>query len=279
MATVKSYDTDGISFSHSVDEKPDDRRFPLHMHNNYEIYCFVSGKASYMVEGNIYDLRPGTVIIMRRSETHKLIVNGSERYERFSINFNPELLREQGAPNELFIPFTKRALGEKNLYRVEDVEHCRLLDMILKMYAECEMLSVENSLYINLCSMLSSIAAAFEHYPEDMTYSSQRDMDRELLNYINDNITRELSVEQISEYVHLSPTQLGRRFRELTGTTIYQYIISKRLILAQRQIAKGMSATQAAEVCGFGDYSCFYRMYKKKFGYSPTVYKKAVRHT
>ncbi len=278
MAVLRRYETDGISFSHSVDEKPNDRSFPLHMHNNYEIYCFVSGKASYMVEGNLYALRQGTVIIMRRSETHKLIVNGSGRYERFSVNFYPEMLRELGVPDSLFAPFTQRTLGEKNIYRPEDIEHCRLLDMILKMYAECQTLPTKDALYINLCAMLSSIAAAFEHYPEDIAYSSKRDMDRELLNYINDNITKELSVEKISEYVHLSPTQLGRRFRELTGTTVYQYIISKRLILAQRQIAKGKSAALAAEDCGFGDYSGFYRMYKKKFGCSPMAERKTIQH-
>ncbi len=276
MATLNKYIASGITFAHSVDEKPNDRSFPLHMHDYYELFCFVSGKASYMVEGNIYELRPGTVLIMRSMETHKLIVNGSERYERFTISFYPEALCARGFDKKLLAPFTRRALGEKNIYPASDFEHCRLLDMILKMNEECSRVSPENTLYHNLCSMLCAVAYAFESYPTGREYSTERDFDRELLNYINDNITNEVSIEGICDYVHMSPTQLVRKFKELTGTTPHQYIISKRLILAQRHMAKGKSAAEAAAESGFGDYSCFYRLYKRKFGTSPVEGKQNI---
>ncbi len=276
MAILQKYSAGGITLAHSVDEKPSDRSFPLHMHDNYEIYCFVSGKASYMVEGNIYELRPGTVLIMRSMETHKLIVNGGERYERFAVNFYPEALREKGIDKSLLVPFTGRQSGEKNIYHVSDIKTCRLLDIFMKMCEECKRLPTENVLFLNLCSMLCAVAYAFEDYPENRVYSTERDIDHELLNYINDNITKELSVDSICKYAHISPAQLGRKFKELTGMTVYQYILSKRLILAQRHIAKGKSAVLAAQESGFGDYSCFYRMYKKRYGCAPNDGKKTI---
>ncbi len=269
MSTRERYTARGINFSHSIDERPKDRDFPLHMHDNYELYCFVSGRASYMVEGNIYELRAGTVLIMRSSETHKLIVNGSERYERFTVTFYPEALCSNGFDKALLAPFTSRALGEKNIYSEEMFGDVSILQLLQKTCRECRVLPKETALYLNLSSMLCAVAYAFENYPTEKNYSHERDVQRELLNYINDNITSELSVNDIAEYIHISPTQLGRIFKELTGTTVYQYIISKRLILAQRYMAKGRSAAEAAEKSGFGDYSCFYRLYKKKFGCSP----------
>ncbi len=276
MATKNRYVASGINFSYSIDELPKDRDFPLHMHDNYELYCFVSGKASYMVEGNIYELRPGTVLIMRSSETHKLIVNGSERYERFTINFYPEVLCSKGFDKALLAPFTSRTLGEKNMYFEDMFGDVSILQLLRKTCRECSVLSNEAVLYLNLSSMLCAVAYAFENYPTEKNYSHERDVQRELLNYINDNITSELSVNDIAEYIHISPTHLGRIFKELTGTTVYQYIISKRLILAQRYMAKGRSAVEAAEKSGFGDYSCFYRMYKKRFGCAPNDGKKII---
>ncbi len=276
MAAISKYITAGITLSHSIDEKPSDRSFSLHMHDNYELYCFVSGKASYMVEGNIYELRPGTVLIMRSLETHKLIVNGGERYERFTVNFYPEALCQRGMSKGLLAPFTNRTTGEKNIYYPEDVKSLGLLDMFRKTIEECAVLQSDSALYFNLCSMLCAVACAFEKYPESRVYSTERDMDRALLNYINDNITKELSVESICRYAHISSTQLSRKFKELTGTTVYQYILSKRLVLAQRHIAKGKSVQLAAQESGFGDYSCFYRMYKKRYGCAPNDGKKTI---
>ncbi len=276
MPVLEKYTSDGISLLHSVDETPSDRSFPLHMHDNYELYCFVSGKASYMVEGTIYELRPGTVLIMRSSETHKLLVNGSERYERYTVNFYPEALKAKGFEPRLLEPFTKRVSGEKNIYHAADFENFSILNLIEKACRECKTLSAKDVLYCNFAGILCTVAYAFREYPEDRVYSTERDIDRELLNYINDNLTRDLSIENLCNYIHLSPTQLGRRFKDLTGTTVHRYILSKRLIMAQRYIAKGKTVTEAAEKSGFGDYSCFYRMYKKQFGYPPNEGKKTV---
>ena len=69
MPTLKKNGVSGVYISHSIDEDPKDKDFYMHVHDTYEIYCFVSGKASYMVEGRIYDLRPGSLLLMRSAET------------------------------------------------------------------------------------------------------------------------------------------------------------------------------------------------------------------
>jgi AraC-like DNA-binding protein len=43
----------------------------------------------------------------------------------------------------------------------------------------------------------------------------------------------------------------------------------KRLLAARAMIQRGEKASQAALVCGFSDYSVFYRAYKNHFGHSP----------
>ncbi len=275
MGVIKRYSADGINFVHLVETRPYDKNFSLHMHNSYELFCFVSGKASYMVEGNIYELSPGSVLVMRNSETHKLIVNSLDRYERFTVNFNPEILCQKGINPSILAPFTDRALGEKNIYLLEDFENCSPLDMFMKMSGELDVLPTEDVLYHNLCSILCSIANLFTHYSDKKVFSEDNNMNRKLLAYINNNITSDISNASICEHLHISPTQLTRRFKRITGTTIYQYIISKRLILARHQILKGKNAMLAAEESGFGDYSCFYRMYKKRFGCAPNDSKKS----
>ena len=77
-------------------------------------------------------------------------------------------------------------------------------------------------------------------------------------------------MDRLARQFYISKFYLMRRFKEETGYTIHGYVTEKRLILAREKIASGLSLSQVAEDCGFGDYSSFSRAYKKRFGVSPT---------
>jgi AraC-like DNA-binding protein len=55
------------------------------------------------------------------------------------------------------------------------------------------------------------------------------------------------------------------------GNTVYDYILSKRLILFNEKVKSGVPVVLASLDCGFNDYSSFYRLYKKRFGVCPSA--------
>jgi AraC-like DNA-binding protein len=55
-------------------------------------------------------------------------------------------------------------------------------------------------------------------------------------------------------------------FRRATGTTIGNYVIHKRVAMAQNLMLQGQTANSAAAAVGFHDYSSFFRSYKKVLG-------------
>ncbi|MBR4072405.1 MAG: helix-turn-helix transcriptional regulator, partial [Clostridia bacterium] len=114
---------------------------------------------------------------------------------------------------------------------------------------------------------------AFENKPK---ISGGRFTDNRLIDYINRNLYEDITLEDISKKVHLSVSQMNRNFKKLTGSTVHNYIISKRLIAAQIMINEGKSAAEACHLSGFKDYSSFFRIYKKRFGTAPTSVSKAV---
>ena len=59
-------------------------------------------------------------------------------------------------------------------------------------------------------------------------------------------------------------------FRQATGTTVARYILYKRMTIARKELAMGTPAAEAASRAGFGDYSSFFRAYRKMFGCAPT---------
>ena len=266
------YSVPGIVLAYGVDERPNDSSFAVHVHDDYELHCVASGKVGYMVEGRIYDLRPGGLMLMRRAESHRLLVNGNERYERYTLNFRPEVLEAHGFSSELMSAFDDRALGERNLYLPGEFQGMEPINVFRQMLASCEVLPKEEVLAPYLCALLCAVNTAFHRQPKER--DTEAELGRRLINYINDNLFEELSLASISEKIHMSPSQINRVFRALTGTSVYQYILSKRLIVAQDLISKGESAVSASQTCGFRDYSSFYRLYKKRFGISPTAAKR-----
>ena len=274
MANLESFKCSEFSISHVVTQAPAERNFPMHIHDNLEILCFISGNAEYMVEGKIYDLRAGCIMIMRSAETHKLIVNTNEVYERYLINFYPEALVSMGFPKSFFKPFTERNLGEKNLYMPSEFSIIQPEKIFRKIFAEINNQDSKEVVLANLAALLSSISSAFDKKEQNPIRDKKHNAGDEIIDYINENLFSDLSLANISEIFHISPSQINRIFRKLTGTSVYNYIVSKRLIVAQERIAKGENATTASQSCGFGDYSSFYRLYKKHFGTAPTRAKK-----
>lgn len=264
MAILDHLDGEGFSFSHSCDKEPQDSYFPLHIHDDNELFCLVKGDVGYIVEGRRYKLYPGTMLLMRSSESHKLIVNSSLEYERYVINFKSDFLLQNGFDKSLLSPLTDRELGQKNRYSPKDFDNLSPLSFFEKLEREAKIISPKCAVLSNLSSLLSAVNVAF-------LKKSNKDSDEGgIIAYINENLTKDLSVEEIASFAHLSSSQLSRIFKELSGTSVHEYILSKRLVLFHQRLREGMGVIEASAQCGFHDYSAFYRLYKKRFGSSPT---------
>lgn len=95
-------------------EIPDLEEFYMHTHNFYEIFCFLSGNAQYFVEGNIYSLKPGDILIMKKSEAHSLLIKTKAPYERIVLNFNEKAILSNRA-EEIIAFLNQKPLGKKTV--------------------------------------------------------------------------------------------------------------------------------------------------------------------
>ena len=95
------------------------------------------------------------------------------------------------------------------------------------------------------------------------------------INYINENYTKELNVPELAKMEFLSVSRYIALFKEVTGSSPYQYVISLRLNTACEMLRdSSLSVTQIAEVLGFQNCFFFSKLFKKHLKMSPTQYKK-----
>ena len=96
------------------------------------------------------------------------------------------------------------------------------------------------------------------------------DIIKKTINYINKNLSNELSLEIIANALFCSKVTLNRKFREIMGCTVWEYVIRRRIYSARQRLFLGGNVTDAYQKSGFNDYSSFFRSYKKVIGISPS---------
>ncbi len=92
--------------------------------------------------------------------------------------------------------------------------------------------------------------------------------------YIEKNYESRLALEDMANYVYLSPCYLTRLFREGTGCRIFDYITAVRLKWAKEYLAhSGCRITEVAQRVGFEDASYFGKVFRKEVGVTPSEYR------
>jgi len=264
--------TPDFEFFHYIDESV--LNVEYHNHEFYEVYLFISGKVTYVIEGKSYILRPGDIVLINNSELHKPIIETGELYERIVIWLDPNYIKEQSTDGtNLFMCFESSSKNRYNLIRpkAEIAEHIR--DIANKIGHECSFISYGSNILkkVYLTELIIYLNKAYldtndEEIETDIKYNHQLNM---ILKYINENLGEDLSLETLSSRFFISKYYLLREFTKQTGYTIHKYIQKKRLIMAKKLLREFTPVTEVCMRCGFGDYSNFIRAFKKEFGTSP----------
>ncbi len=250
-----------LDSKHKLTKSPEATMFQMRTHGCYELFCFLSGSASFFVEGTVYHLKSGDIVLMKKAEAHRLMINQSLPYERIVIMFNENAIVDD-YKSEIISFLDSRPLGTKNIFPSNIVRNTNWIYYFKKI---CSLKSTDKKrIYLTLL-----LLELKEHFPSLNYEYDIKDNIIDIITFINENLAEELNLKNISEKFYISQSQLNRRFKKITGTTVWEYIITKRLLLAKELLKNGSRPTNVFLECGFSDYCSFYRAYRKKFGFSP----------
>ncbi|AJH01723.1 AraC family transcriptional regulator [Clostridium beijerinckii] len=244
----------------------------LHNHDFYEFYLYLSGDVTYLIEGKSYNLKSGDIVLINTRELHRAVINSMKvPYERIVLWINKSFLHELSTPetdltqcfenvekaNVIRADFQIQQNVRAQLSKLLELENYKGLgkDLLYKAYI------IE--LIIQLNNLVLSHKSDFDI---DVTKSSLIDG---IVEYINNHINEELTIDELSKEFYLSKFHLSREFKKYTGTTIHRYIVQKKLIQAKELILKNYPINSVYKQSGFGDYSNFFRAFKNEYSISP----------
>jgi AraC-like DNA-binding protein len=269
MAVLSEINTDLLLFNYALSTEMD-ATHQIHCHNVYEIYYFIEGEADYLVEGKLYNLMPHSILLLSPHVFHGVRVKSEKPYRRFFIHFNPDLINPQRRSLLLSAFPSSEKHTRKEVY-YENIAS----EQLLPFFEALTELSVQpDSIKLTLLpSYIEAILAKLTlmsrtHSPITSSTSTSETI-TDIIAYLNDNLSKHITLDHLAEHFCISKHYLNRAFRKASGTTVGDYLIYKRVIYAQQLLMNGASASEAAASSGFNDYSVFYRAYCKHLGHSP----------
>lgn len=244
---------------------PKMQEVPLHHHDFYEIYFFLSGRVDYLVEGINYTLNPGDLMLISPMELHRPTVAPEEAYERVVLWINAEYLRKKTEGTE----FLERCFQPgHNLFHVSRTQ---IPELIRRLAGEFGGQEGGASLYaegllLQLLAELLRLAAGSGDAAEARQSSP---LIESVLHYIGEHYREEVSLDELAERFYVSKYHLSHLFRQTVGVSVYRYVLLKRLQHARQLLSEGESPGSAGRASGFPEYSGFYRAFRQVYGTSP----------
>lgn len=245
-------------------------QFDMHVHNLYELDYIISGHGYYHIEGKRYPIFPGCFLLIQPIDAHMTQVENDTTYERITFHFRKELINEID-PSGILEEFIVGLPGPQ--LTLPDSAEGFFKQLFQGLYALAETpAEYQGRMILSTLTVCLFTLHNLRQSSSEVTVSTGASISqtiREILLYIHQHLTEDLSLDDLCRQFSISKSHLNKRFKEITGTTLWDYVLVKRLNIARQSIQNGVPIQTVYQNSGFHDYSNFYRCYIKRFGVSP----------
>lgn len=256
--------------------------FPAHKHNYIEFNYVYKGKLTEIIHNKKITLEEGEIIFLNKDIIHSI---EKSSYDDIIINFiiKPEffdfILNLSESDNIIFsfllksIYLNKNNNGEYLYFKVSNEKNIQeiLEKIIIEIYEPNIMSGITIKLLVGLLIVeLLKNPSKIEVYSED-------DYDNlimiEVLKYIDKNYAN-ATLFEISEILKQPHYKISKLVKKQTNMTFKELLQEKRLNKAKQLLSETeISVVEIISLVGYENLTYFYKIFKKKYGYTPKNYK------
>lgn len=227
-----------------------------------DITYIVGGKAEYSVNSVNYPVKAGDLLCIPQGALRSATGFPDDPVESYCVNGRMRLL----SGGNIAIPFPV-------------VSHIGLHPEIIDLYRalNAEWLSRDAGYGMRVRATWLMVLQRFFQlliYKNDPSMVDNRI--KKVLRHVIDHYTDPLTVQNMAEFIGLSPWYFGNFFKKETGTTFRQYLTSIRLNHAEDMLRSGeYNVSEVAAACGFSNIFYFCKVFKESRGVTPS---RVIRH-
>lgn len=259
----------GCDIDHRTIENPKGMT-RAHYHEDYEIYFLVSGERKYFLSSQISTLKPNYILIIRPNEPHQVTVNLNTPYERYVLYVSPKflslLLKEHSS-----LP----VLNENTLLMLSDSDFQKTVKLLDEL--EYEINNQDQFSHDMVKTLLTKILIMIFRnriFPDDNI--SRTDIRiQSAINYIIENYSEPISIDDCADICNLSPTHFSKVFHKITALTFKEFLNKTRVDRACELLEN--TSKSISEICqsvGYSNESYFCTVFKQLKKCTPINYRK-----
>lgn len=236
---------------------------------DFQLLYIASGKAHFHFDGKEQIITAGHMVLYRPKEPQKYEYYGEDQTEVYWVHFTggnvKNILRSYGLTDEKRVFYCGLGLDYRNIFRTMINE----LQMRKANYAEM--------LEMYLRQLFIMLHRYFITSDKSKNVRALEEIDKATL-YFNEHYSENICIDEYAQKHHVSISWFIRNFRQYTGYTPMQYILSKRIYNAEILLQDSTyNITEIAEIIGYDNPLYFSRIFKKTKGLSPSEYRKNIK--
>mgnify|MGYP001461734005 CR=1 FL=1 len=256
---------------------------PWHMHSHFEMQYMFHGKAEWITKARHIELKPGQIMIIPNKLLHHR-EGILDKAQMMGLHFHlPGDYSKHPKFGEL-----RELIYEKDQILDLPVELRRKIESLPEILLSEESFREQHAAVLLAQVMLDifklhfpSILALGDHIRDKRksTNDFQNQVYQTALKYVNDNLNKSISAEDVARTCGVSPRHLNRIFVQYGGITLGQHIIRRRIDKSFHMLIKtDATIEEIAEKLGFSDSAHFIRTFQKSSGVTPGDYRKRIPH-
>lgn len=249
-----NYEYSGCKFCYSKTKRIGERE----IHDYLELLYYIDGGATLKTETFNQKLKENSLILIPKGKFHSVALENPNNFTRLKISFDQ---------TELLKDIDPKVLDEVSIISNLSPSVISLLDKT------CACLENQTCTNNNNLFIYGAFLVALSEFSSNVNVENgQKNLSlivKETIRYVEENISEDLSIESISANLNFSESTLSHSFKKEMGVSIHKYVVQKRLIYAKELLCGGKLPTEIYCLCGYTNYSSFYKAYVKTWGTNP----------
>lgn len=248
-----------------------------HWHNAMEIMVPIENWYESTINGVLYHIEPGNILIVPPGEIHSITAPPSG--QRFVFLMDMTIVNN--------IPgYTAIQSSLSAPICLNHEENAQIYDQIYQILVQMRNVYFNNEEYADmklqgllihlLLKLMESRNVSEDAFPNVRLYKQQEYVQKfnQVLAYIDEHYTEDIMLEDIADQAGFSKFHFSRLFKQYTDFTFCDYLNFRRIKEAEKFLGMlDYSITEVALMTGFSSISTFNRLFKKQHNCTPSEYR------
>lgn len=254
-----------------------------HAHPAYEISIPGNCNGVYTVNEKQIPFQSGDLFFFRSNESHHIsYLDAKEEPVCAGIHFYPNIFWTSDfseSVGTLLRYFSMNNHSFSNYHGANEPCTRQIMEYVNDIKKEFAEKKSEYSLRIKM-DILNILISIMRNDPietaEDTSYSRDQIHNiSQVMSYIDTHFEEEITISQLADSINMSVSYLSHLFGRITGFSIWDYVVSKRIYEAQKLLLNtNENVITIASRCGFNNSAYFNKRFRELTGMTPKEYRK-----